>query len=58
MSVFYYNPSPKRVWDGWIVLWDGENTYWTEEMKPSGGYSVRPDKRKPNGRSFYYIGEL
>ena len=21
-----------------IVLWDGENTYWSEEMIPSGGY--------------------
>lgn len=21
-----------------IVLWDGKNTYWTEEMRPSSGH--------------------
>lgn len=28
MGEYFYN----------IVLWDGENTYWIEEMRPSGGY--------------------
>lgn len=57
MKVFYYNLSRKNIWDGWIVLWDGENTYWTEEMKPSCGYNKRPDKSCKTG-FFFYVGEL
>lgn len=43
-----------------LVLFDGENTYWTEEMKPSAGYARRklgvicPVTR---GR-FTYVGKL
>lgn len=57
MKVFYYNLSHKEFWDGWIVLWDGKNTYWHDGMIASNGYEKRPDKRKGCG-FFYYIGEL
>jgi hypothetical protein len=41
-----------------LVLWDGENTYWTEEMKPSDGYkNIHKYSRMINAR-FVYIGEL
>jgi hypothetical protein len=42
----------------YIVLYDGENTYWTEEMKPSGG-KVILDQICPltHGR-YTLIGEL
>ena len=58
MKVFYYNFNHTDIFEGWIVLWDGENTYWTEEMEPSSGYKYRPDKRKRLVGFFKYIGEL
>lgn len=39
-----------------IVLWDGESTFWSEEMKPSGGYKNMNRRRKDT--RFIYIGEL
>jgi len=29
----------KYSWSDQLVLWDGQNTYWTTEMKPSSGYT-------------------
>lgn len=43
-----------------IVIWDGKNTYWTEEMHPSGGYEdLHYEKSCSVTNSvFHYIGEL
>ena len=50
---------PVSFWQ--IVLWDGESTYWTEEMRPSRGYLdpkfIGQRCRVTNSR-FTYIGEL
>lgn len=60
MSVWFYTyKSRKRLlWDGWIVLFDGSNTYWTEEMRPSGGYSESKLKRGSDFGVFIRLGEL
>lgn len=48
-------------WLSQLVLWDGENTYWCDEMKPSPRYK---SLRQMNSRSkeinakWTYIGEL
>lgn len=34
-----------------LILWDGENTYWSEEMWPSAGYTC-------DTMRFVYVGEL
>jgi hypothetical protein len=43
-----------------IVLWDGENTYWIEEMRPSAGYrELKLDEvDKFTNSRFTLIGEL
>jgi hypothetical protein len=44
----------------YIVLWDGEFTYWNEKMQPSGGYKkLKLNSVSPvtHGR-FTLIGEL
>ena len=42
-----------------IVLWDGENTYWTDEMRPSYGYfEMRTGICKLTDSRFTYVGEL
>lgn len=43
-----------------LVLWDGENTYWTDEMKPSAGYkNIRTHwSRRPMSARLVVIGEL
>lgn len=43
-----------------MLLWDGKNnTYWTDEMKPSGGYKKMRSKFHPlTDARFIYIGEL
>jgi hypothetical protein len=41
-----------------LVLWDGENTYWSEEMIPSGGYTKLGYINKLINSRFTYIGEL
>lgn len=46
--------------NSWIVLWDGESTYWNGKMKPSSGYkNLKLNKvcQVTKGR-FVYIGEL
>ncbi len=50
MSTCFYN----------IVLWDGENTYWIEEMKPSSGYkNIKFGQiNKFTNSRFTYIGEF
>ncbi len=61
MSVWFYNFKSKnpRLWEGWIVLFDGENTYWSEEMKPSCGYvGLKAKTFVASAGIFYYIGEL
>ena len=47
-------------WLNQLVLFDGENTYWSDEMRPSGGYFKETiDKYRPDSKSqFFYIGEL
>lgn len=37
MIVLFYQSYPSD--EGYIVLWDGLNTYWREEMKPSPDYT-------------------
>ena len=39
-----------------ILLWDGENTYWTEQMIASGGY--KPLSPLLKGSKFTIIGDL
>jgi hypothetical protein len=42
-----------------LILWDGENTYWSDEMRPSGGYKTMPSGISPITKSrFTYIGDL
>ena len=41
-----------------IVLWDGENTYWIEEMKPSSGYKELKLDEIQDGSRFTLIGDL
>ena len=42
-----------------ILLWDGYHTYWSDEMKPSGGYNkMRTYWCKITRSRFVYIGEL
>ena len=40
----------------WLVLWDGENTYWTDEMKGSGVYNGTLEEMEAEG--FTLVGEL
>ena len=44
-------------WDA-IVLWDGHNTYWGEELHASGGYNQMREDWSILGTRFVYIGEL
>lgn len=48
-------------WLHQLVLWDGENTYWHDGMKPSSGYkSMRKMKywSRKMGTQWTLIGEL
>ena len=57
MSVWYWTVTWTKdplLWDGNIVLFDGHNTYWDDEMKPSPGYTRGQLIR----RGFIYIGEV
>lgn len=60
MSVWFYTINGEAInWDGWIVLFDGENTYWSEEMRPSVGHPKLRYKTTYKGLGvFTYIGEL
>ena len=40
-----------------IILWDGQNTYWSEEMIPSDGYYEIKETDTVGGK-WIYIGEL
>jgi hypothetical protein len=53
MSVWFYDYAEFGA--GWLVLFDGQNTYWDDDMNASSGYSI--ESLKANGR-FVYIGEL
>jgi len=39
-----------------LKLWDGEFTYWTDEMKASGGYKMT--LKQMAARGFTYVGDL
>jgi hypothetical protein len=39
MSVWIYK-GQECVWLWQVVLFDGENTYWTDEMQASPGYTL------------------
>ena len=43
-----------------LVLFDGENTYWTDQMRPSSGYSVRSLREccRVTRSKFFKMGEL
>lgn len=58
MDIWLYE-SKGNHWDQ-LVLFDGENTYWSEEMQPSGGYTKkRLNKICPiTGGRFTKVGEL
>lgn len=57
MSVWLWEN--KLDWLSTIVLWDGENTYWIEEMKPSPNYKkMRSEYCDITTSQFFYIGEL
>lgn len=61
MKVFlWFTANDKHGWWYNIVLWDGENTYWTEEMQSSGGYKKKPRSRlcKITNSKFIYLGDL
>ncbi len=48
-------------YEGSLVLWDGNTTYWSEEMQPSFGYqdpSFIGPVHPVTGGKFTYIGEL
>ncbi|RJP50496.1 MAG: hypothetical protein C4586_05795 [Anaerolineaceae bacterium] len=59
MEVWLYGPE-RCDWLWQVILFDGRNTYWTDEMIPSSGYSRR--RLKSMGRfgvgRFYKIGDL
>lgn len=55
-----YNRKGKVIFDS-IVLWDGANTYWNDDMMPSHGYEKEPWREpidRVMGSKFYLIGEL
>lgn len=41
-----------------IVLWDGKNTYWCDEMYASDGYKHIPMDKVDDGSVFTFIGML
>ncbi len=58
MSIWFWTipwTDDPLLWDGWVVLHDGQNTYWDDEMRPSGGYT---SKSRMKRQGFIYIGEL
>lgn len=60
MKVYFWQMGNTGYFDQ-LVLWDGENTYWTEEMRPSSGYkdiNTNIYKRKYMRSRFFYIGDL
>lgn len=57
MKILFWQMRSSSYWDQ-IVLWDGLNTYWTEEMKPSSGYAKIHFNKWRNNSRFVFIGEL
>lgn len=57
MSVWLYDHE-RCGWLWQLILFDGENTYWIDEMKPSGGYSKKKLLDDHIEGSLFYIGEL
>lgn len=48
-------------WLTQLILFDGFNTYWSDYMRPSGGYSAKKLRRnfcRITRSKFYKIGEL
>lgn len=41
-----------------FILFDGENTYWIDEMKPSRNYTLAMLKKGSAFGKFIYMGEL
>lgn len=56
--LYFFKHSKQNIWDGWIVLFDGENTYWTPEMIPSVNYKLKGSSYASSIGQFNYIGEL
>ena len=47
------------TWLSQIVLWDGERTYWTDEMHASGGYEkINLNRWSKYGSRFILLGDL
>lgn len=51
------------IWEfsnyNYVVLYDGKNTYWSDKMIPSGGYTkMRKNICSITESRFVYIGEL
>ncbi len=60
MSVWLYY-SPNCDWLAQLVLFDGENTYWSDNMRPSNGYTesrLRNSYRRRGVGYFKKIGNL
>lgn len=62
MTLWFYSFYSRKplLWDGWLVLFDGENTYWHDGMMPSSGYEKLKTKKKYETQcgTFFYIGEF
>lgn len=47
------------TWLDQLVLWDGEHTYWSEEMRPSRGYTkINFGRWSKHGARFVLLGDL
>jgi hypothetical protein len=53
-----YGKSSSKLWFecSYLVLWDGEFTYWCDEMKPSPRYKMTLKQMAAKG--FTYVGDL